>query len=245
MADRPLLSRNAVHVWLADLDQPAWPRDRLIGTLSDDEQERAARFVFERDRQRFVAGRAILRSILAHYLHTTPERLRFCYGGHGKPALAPTPARDGLEFNLAHSQGLALYAIALGRRVGVDLEFRRPLPGAEQIAQHFFSPREYETLRALPAADKTDAFLSCWTRKEAFIKALGTGMSQPLDGFTVTVTPGEPVELLSVEGDPHAGHRWLLCELSSDPGFVAALCVEGRDCEITCQHWESASFRAP
>ncbi len=233
-----LLSHDTVHVWIAELDRSEWQGEPLIGTLSDDERERAERFVFERDRKRFAAGRAILRSILAHYLNSEPERVRFCYGPRGKPALAPASVGSGLEFNLAHSNGLALYAVTLRRRIGVDVEFSRVLADAEQIARRFFSLREYEMLLALPAAERPHAFLGCWTRKEAFIKALGTGLSQALDQFTVTVTPGEPAELLSVHGDPQASSQWTLSDLSPGPGFVAALCVEGRGCQLTCRPWE-------
>lgn len=197
---------------------------------------RAELFHFEQDRKRFIVGRGVLRTILALYLGTEPSRLQFCYGPHGKPYLADRLGDATLRFNLAHSHELALYAFTRGREIGVDLEYIRYMPGVEQIAARFFSTRENAVLHALPTSQKQEAFFNCWTLKEAYIKAIGNGLAQPLDKFDVSLAPGEPARLLSVEGAPEEASRWSLKALTPAPGYVAALAVEGHDWRLT--YWQ-------
>ena len=227
-----------VHVWLANLDQPdATQIQQLAQALAPDEQHRAARFYRERDRRRFTAARGILRTLLGHYLHAPPAALQFTYGPRGKPALAAPFATRHVHFNLSHSHSLALYAITRGRELGIDIEYMRQLDDAEAIAERFFSPRERAALRTLPAAQRHQAFFTCWTRKEAYIKATGDGLSLPLHSFDVSFLPDEPARLLHAAHDPHAALHWSMVELSPAANYAAALAVAGHDYHLTCFHW--------
>src|SRR5262245_31339813 len=164
------LSRGEIHVWRANLDVPVPCVQAFERTLAPDEQQRAVQFRFPHLRQRFIAGRGILRAILGSYLNVAPCTIRFDYTSYGKPFLAPQAGRIPLLFNVTHAEGMALYAVAQARSVGVDIEPYRQLPDAAAIAERFFSPLENRTLRALPVAERPLAFFRCWTRKEAYIK---------------------------------------------------------------------------
>lgn len=228
------LSTNDVHIWRATLDRPALVVQQLAQTLSKGERMRAGRFHFEKDSKHFIIGRGILRAILGLYLDTEPSRLQFCYGSRGKPYLAGESAKVDLRFNLAHSHGLALYAFTRGREIGVDVEYIRHVPDIEQIAATFFSARENAVLHALPASQRQKAFFNCWTRKEAYIKAIGNGLAQSLDRFDVSLTPGEPARLLSLEGDAEEASLWSLKAWAPAAGYVAALAVEGHYWRLAC-----------
>ena len=178
------------------LDQTQSQIQSFLHTLAADEQARAERFHFERDREHFIVARGVLRAILGRYLNRAPERLSFCYGAHGKPALAGEAGADAIRFNVSHSHGVALYAVTRGREVGIDLERIRFDLAVLEIAERFFSRREVATLRTLPTEAQRQAFFRCWTRKEAYIKARGEGLSLPLDQFDVSLAPGEPAALL-------------------------------------------------
>jgi len=237
---RPTLRAGDVHVWLGDLDVRDSERARVY--LSPDESARADGFCFARDRHRYAAARGLLREMLALYLDLEPEAVRFAYGPRGKPALASaTP--DALRFNVSHSGGLAILAFALGREVGVDIEVERPLADAETIAARFFSRREASELMRLPEPERQAAFFRCWTRKEAFIKATGDGLSRPLDAFDVEFRAGEPARLLRVEGDLEAAQRFYLLGLEPAPGFAAALAVERRPRRVERWTWDGTQAR--
>jgi 4'-phosphopantetheinyl transferase len=163
--------------------------------------------------------------------------LRFGYNPYGKPALVGEEGEKGLRFNVSHSHGLALYAITRGREIGVDLERIRPFPDLIGLAERFFSPKEVAALRTLPAPMQTEAFLTCWTRKEAYIKAKGEGLSLPLSQFEVSLAPGEPSALLRTQWDALEASRWSLHALTPGPGYVAALAVECNHRRMTCWHW--------
>jgi 4'-phosphopantetheinyl transferase len=232
------LSGDEVHAWRASLGQPTSRVRQLVRTLSDDERRRAERFHSERDRKHFVVARGTLRSILGRYLGVEPGRVQFEYGPRGKPRLAEPFANLALCFNLAHSHELALYALAYRREVGIDLERVCPLPDAEEIATRFFSAHESAAWRALPPNWKQEAFYLCWTRKEAYIKAIGDGLARPLDQFDVSLVPAEPAQLLRVEGNPKEANRWSLQTLEPAPGYVAALAVEGHGWRLVCwDYW--------
>jgi 4'-phosphopantetheinyl transferase len=231
-----LLRRNEVHVWRAALDVPESDVRRLGSTLAGDERQRAERFVFQRDRTHFVVARGLLRVLLGRYLEHDPQRLRFVYGTYGKPELATVSGGTDLRFNVSHSHGLALYAVTRQRDIGVDVEGIRPEVAQETIAEHFFSPREVAVLRALPATLQATAFFACWTRKEAYIKARGDGLSLPLDQFVVSLAPGESAALLYTGWDPQEAARWALQNLAPGPGYMAAVAVAGHDWQLTC--WE-------
>ncbi len=232
-----ILGSDEVHVWRATLDQTKSQIENFRHTLAADEQARAERFYFRRDRAHFIVARGVLRALLGFYLNKAPECLSFRYSSHGKPALAWESGGDTFRFNLSHSHGVALYAVTRGREVGIDLEYIRSDLEVEQIAERFFSRREIATLRALPIDLRTDAFFLCWTRKEAYIKARGEGLSLPLDQFDVSLIPGEPAALLSTHRGSHEALRWSLQELTPAPGYVAALGVEGHGWGLACWQW--------
>lgn len=227
------LSSNDVHVWLADLELPAGQIEKLSLILSEDEQHRANRFYFEPDKKHFIAGRAILRTILSRYLDLEPDTLQFSYGSRGKPALASPNTSRTLCFNLSHSNGLALYAVTRSRHLGIDLEHIRPMPNALELAQRFFSSREYALISSLPPDQRQEAFFNGWTCKEAYLKATGEGLAG-LQQVEVSLTPSKPVELLSIQGDPKAANHWSVHQLTLVPGFVAALAVEGHGWHLDC-----------
>lgn len=222
----PPLARAQVHVWQFSLDRTAAELDQFAVLLSDDEHQRAARFLRPELRERFTAGRGLLRLILSRYLELAPESLEFAYNGYGKPTLAGRAAPAGLEFNLSHSGGLALLGLALGRAIGVDVEVVRDNVRCESLAERFFSPEEVADLISLPAADRRLAFFRCWTRKEAYIKALGRGLSVPLDGFRVSLLPDQPAALLAVRDEPAEPQRWQFQALDPGSGHLAAVAVE-------------------
>ncbi|HEY0478496.1 MAG TPA: 4'-phosphopantetheinyl transferase superfamily protein [Kofleriaceae bacterium] len=219
-----------VHVWRVPLVQPAASVAALAATLSDDERARAARFHFERDRTSYTIARGTLRTLLGRYLAHPPAQLAFGYRDKGKPYLV-APAGD-LGFNLSHSGQLALLAFCRGRELGVDIEQRRPLSDLLSLARTSFSPNEYAVFCRLPPADHVEAFFACWSRKEAFIKATGEGISQLAD-FDVSLAPGEPARLLRVPGEP----RWLLQDLPAIPDYAAALVIEGLQLRVSCWDW--------
>jgi 4'-phosphopantetheinyl transferase len=214
------------------LDAPREERERLFELLSADERERAARFHFARDRDRFAVGRGALRALLAAELGTDPRELRFDYGPQGKPALAG----DELQFNVSHSGGIALVAIAHRGELGIDVELDSQDLANEQIPERFFSPAEVTALRSLPARLQPRAFLTCWTRKEAFIKAKGDGLSLPLDSFDVTLEPGVPAALLRTAWSEEEPSQWRLVDLSGR-GTVAALAVRGHHGAVVVSDW--------
>jgi 4'-phosphopantetheinyl transferase len=221
------LSSDEVHVWRAFFDQETSHINELAWTLSEDERLKAKRFYFQKDQRRFVITHGILRKMLGQYLNIEPNRLKFSYGSHGKPTLNGIPDGHSLCFNMSHSNGLALFAFAWNRKVGVDVEYVRSMPDIEEIAERFFSPRENAVFRTVPAGKKLEAFFNCWTRKEAFLKANGDGLSRSLDSFEVSLAPGKPARLLSVEGDLQEASRWSLWALVPASEYIGALAVEG------------------
>lgn len=234
------LSSVDVHIWRSWLDQPAWRVQQLVQTLSADECVRANRFRFEIDRTRFIVARSVLRSILGHYLGIEPSQVQLRYGTHGKPCLHEGSEQALIRFNVAHSHRLAVYAFACAREIGIDLEYARPVPRFQQIAARFMSAYEKALLSELPIDQQQEAFYLWWTRKEAYVKATGTGLEEPLERFDVSLVPGEPARLLNVEGDPGETYRWSFQSLRPAPGYVAALAVEGQDWHTT--YWDFGSI---
>ncbi len=232
--ERPLLREGEAHVWRAGLEPGATTLRRLWEILSTDEQERADRFHFQRDREHFVAARGGLREILGRYTGAAPQSLRFSYDYYGKPSLSVDAGDTPPRFNVSHSGGVALYAVAAGRAVGVDVERVREDFAGLDIAKNFFSPDEVAALSALPAEERAAAFFDCWTRKEAYIKARGQGLSHPLHLFTVSLTPGRPAALLRTDDDPGEAARWSLVELFPGEGYRGALAFEGELSSLRC-----------
>ncbi len=230
--DRPLaLSSSQVHLWRLDLEALRGHESRWNEVLSPDELSRSARFHFPRDRQHFVASRAVLRTILGAYLDKQPARLNFIYSKKEKPFVDPIEGSD-VTFNVSHSGGVALMAFTRVREIGVDIEHLRPDVDLESIAGRFFSAEEQKQFSALSAEDKGEAFFRCWTRKEAYIKATGDGLSLPLNQFDVALTPTRDNCLLATRPDSTEASRWLLKEVPGGTGYVAALCVRGADWQL-------------
>lgn len=213
------LSKNEVHIWRVWLDAEPVQYLRLREFLSEDEIERANRFIFPRDRNHFIAARGKLRELLGSYLQLPPQSLRFTTGKFGKPNLAD---REDFRFNMTHSHGLALYAITLERELGIDTEKVRLDCGGAEIAEQYFSQAEQKELRELPVEVQATAFFLCWTRKEAYIKARGDGLQIPLASFDVSLTPGRPATLQSFDSQ-----RWNLKTFTPAPGYAAAIITEG------------------
>ncbi len=233
-----ILAGDEVHVWRASLAQPAARVAELFAVLDAAERDRAARFRFHKDQQHFIVARGILRQLLGRYLNRPPAELKFSYSMYGKPALdSASPDEPTLQFNLAHSHTLALYAFTYGRQVGIDLEYARTDFASAEIAERFFSAREVAMLRALDPELQSAAFFNCWTRKEAYIKARGEGLSHPLNSFAVSLRPGEPAALLSVDDNVEELARWTLEDLNPAPGYAAALVVEQPDWQLKCFEW--------
>ena len=231
------LDTNDVHVWCTFLDRPRQQQDLLWLSLAAAEKARAKRFYFERDKNRFIVARGVLRAILGRYLDVAPKQIAFAYGEHGKPELAPAFAGSGLQFNLSHSQGVALYAVSRHRTLGIDVEQIRSLDDGARIAERFFSSWENAVFTAVPDPQKPTAFFNCWTRKEAYIKAIGEGLSCPLDAFDVSLAPDEPARLLRIRGSEAAAARWSLFTLSPAAGYVGAVVVEGGNGRLSYWQW--------
>jgi 4'-phosphopantetheinyl transferase len=232
------LGADDVHLWYASIVLPAPTVEALRKILSFDELERAGRQRAVEDQDRFIAARGQLRVILASYLSVSPERVRFTCGPYGKPALACGFEGD-LRFNLAHAGGVALYAIARGREVGVDLERICVHPIDEQLANQYFSLRENETLHKLPLLARAEAFSRFWTRREAYGKARGEGIPFLRRRFDLVPMACEPVAVVETEVDSHHPSRWFLRDLDPGPGYTGTLVVEGRGWRLECGRLQS------
>jgi 4'-phosphopantetheinyl transferase len=234
--DPLVLEREEVHVWRATLDLPAYRVQALEQTLAPDEGTRAQKYHFQKDRIHFIVARGLLRAILARYLDRDATALRFTYNEYGKPALVEEAGDDSLSFNVSHSHGMALHAITRNWAVGIDLEWINKDIEPEQIAGRFFSPYEIAMLRSVPKELLIQAFFDCWTRKEAYIKARGMGLSLALDQFDVSLVPGLPAEILANREANQDIARWPLYELFPGEDYKAALAVEGKP--VRLQYWQ-------
>lgn len=213
-----------VHVWRVRLDHYEEMWRHFLPLLSRDELARATFYLAPHHRARAVLSRALLRQILARYLATQPDRLRFSYGPDGKPGLGDASL---IFFNVAHSHNIILYAIAAEREIGVDVEFLRVVPEALQIAERYFSPREYAALRSLPVAQRQWGFFTCWTRREAFLKAVGTGLARELDRIEVPGHPHESPRLWATEEGQDQRDQWRLIDVLPAADYVGALAITG------------------
>lgn len=217
----PSLETGTVHVWRIALSQEDDRLERFRSTLDLRELERAGRFHFDKHRRHFIVARGFLRSVVASYLGVQPRALQFEYGAYGKPALTSGHA---LRFNLSHSNEVALLAVAIDAELGVDVEHIRPDFAGEDIARRYFSRAEVDVFNTLPPEERVAAFFRCWTRKEAYIKAIGKGFSQALDAFDVTLAPGVAPALLRAEDDEVS--RWWMSDVEVGEGYAGALIVE-------------------
>jgi 4'-phosphopantetheinyl transferase len=232
----PILRGDELHVWLSMTGQGPQAQS-LLDVLSTEEIERARRFHFSRDRERFIRARGVLRTLLGRYAGADPAGLRFCSNDYGKPALAGEWAETNITFNLSHSHKVILYAFALKREVGIDVEHIRPELAGEDVAARFFAAPEAEALRRTPAEARAAAFFSCWTRKEAYVKARGEGLSLPLDRFVVSIDVEAREVALDVCGDAGENRRWNIISLRPAEGYVAALAAEGSGWQV--KYWRA------
>lgn len=232
-----VLTDADVHVWYASLEQPAEVVEKLGATLSAEEKVRAERFHFARHRRLFIISRGILRNLLSRYLNIEPGNLEFEYTPTGKPHLSSQGVSPDVFFNLSHSGNRVILAFTRQRQVGVDIEIIHPIHDMDQLARRNFSPDEYKEFKSVGEADRMKAFFHCWTRKEAFIKAIGDGLSFPLQEFTVSFSPGKPAKLLSVSAHEQESVRWSMSDIRVADGYAAALVVEGSSFTILQREW--------
>lgn len=218
---------DEVHIWLVEVDNLLEKFGIFHKYLSIDEKKRANRFCFEKDQKNYIITHGALRALISSYLEIHPKKLKFTHGKYGKPEVADNLSGKKLYFNMSHSNGIALCVFARDRQVGIDIEYIRDIPEMEQIVERFFSKSEKYVFRSLPENRKKEAFFNCWTRKEASLKAIGDGLSYPLDMFDVSVDPGEPTELLRIRGDAREAGRWSIQDLKPGRGFAAAFAVTG------------------
>jgi 4'-phosphopantetheinyl transferase len=230
------LAADEVQLWRVDLEAIAGEEAQLSAILSEDERQRAARFHFQIHRQYFIAGRAVLRQILAAYLAADSRELTFSYSSKSKPALAGA-FTNRVSFNVSHSGGLALIAVTHNRQIGVDVEFIRTDFETAAIAARFFSEVEQEQLAALPPEARHETFFRCWTRKEAYIKATGEGLSLPLRQFDVSIAPLSQNALLATRPDAAESKRWSLRDITVKSGYAGAICVSGDEWKLV--DWSS------
>ena len=227
---------DRIDVWRVPVEVEAMPEEEWRGILAADEVARASRFHFDRDRNRYRRGRTALRILLGRYLEVPAAEIRFQYESHGKPEIAhPHNARE-LRFNSSDSGGLVLIAVTAGTVVGVNVERLRPMPDLVNIATRFFSAREVQDLLAFSEEKRPEAFFACWTRKEAFLKAMGVGLSYPLSAFSVSVNPDGPAKMLELGEDKSAAGKWSLQDLQPGEGFRASLAWEGKFRRV--ERWE-------
>jgi 4'-phosphopantetheinyl transferase len=234
------LPDNEVHVWRADLENIREDESRWLELLSSDEKERAGRFHFPADRQRYAASRAVLRMILAGYLDSPARDVAFTYSKKEKPSLSPAHAASRITFNLSHSGGVSLYAVARQRELGIDIEKLGRNSDLQGIARRFFSTCEQQQLAELSGEEKVQAFFRCWTRKEAYIKATGDGLSVSLTEFDVSLAAGSRNALLATRPDESQARQWELREVPAGPGYAAALCIQGQGCNV--KDWSQATL---
>lgn len=235
---KPVLGNDEVHLWRAQLEVPSACLENIGEILSADEKVKADSFIFEKHRQNFLVSHGFLRAILAYYVDCAPDELQFGYGNSGKPFLAAPFSAARLSFNLSHSGSLAVYAITRGRPIGVDVEQIRSEIDTDEIARQFFSISESSCLESISPELRVNAFFDCWTRKEAFIKAHGAGLSIPLDQFDVSLSPGEPAQLLEVKWEKVEAVEWSLRAIDVAGGYAAAFAVKGHDLRL--RHWQAS-----
>lgn len=229
------LQPHHVDVWRVSLDIEPDSVKQMESTLSSDETERAARFQFDKDKHRSIIARGSLRDVLSRYLGCKPSEPIFSINKYGKPALD----NFRLEFNVSHSGDFVLIAVAQDRRVGVDIERVRQGISSFVIAKQYFSKAEVDELQSLPLEQRETAFFACWSRKEAYIKAHGLGLSLPLESFDVSLTPNEPATLRATRPDEKEATRWTLMSFEVNSDYGSAIAVEGHGVELRLWDWNA------
>lgn len=228
---------DTIHVWRASLSQPPSVLERMAKTMSEDELVRAQRYRFAKDKDAFIAGRGILRDVLARYLKIVPHQIHLEYGPWGKPEVTTLVGGARLDFNLSHSGDLVLIAVALNRKIGIDIEWMPRKPVTERIAERFFSPSEALFLRTLSGEARQDAFFRLWTAKEAFVKAQGIGLARSFSEFTVSLISEKEIDITDIEGKAEDISRWSLKVLPVNSEYIAALAAEDFRGTVYCWEW--------
>ncbi len=235
--DLPRLDKDRVHVWRARLDISDPEVDRLASVLSADELTRANRFRFARHRRRFIVARGVLRQLLGNYLNIEPKDLQFDYGDRGKPLLKLEQI-DHLQFNLSHSHEYALYGFTYHHLIGVDLEYLREMPDLLKIARRFFSPQEYKLLVEASDEARLEQFFRLWTAKEAYLKAIGTGIADSLADVDIAIDEVLSPRLLAIKGDKLAAAKWSLCSCIPATDYIASVAIKTTPlASIEFWHW--------
>ena len=223
----PVLNKGVIHLWRVGLNPDALRVRKLTDLLSQEERKRADRFRFDPHRDHFIVARGCLRILLGRYLRVEPSTVQFKYSSRGKPRVLPTGDDEPPRFNLSHSGDLALIGLAADRDIGVDLEHSGREVRDMKIAERFFSAAEVNALKRVDDDRKAEAFLNCWTRKEAFIKATGEGLSCPLDKFEVSLAPGEPAVVRYVDDELEVTRKWWMAAPNPGEDYVAAVAAPG------------------
>jgi 4'-phosphopantetheinyl transferase len=229
------LNSEDVHIWWASLDLPRENLSKLIKLLSDDEKARAWRFHFEHHRLRYIAGRAYLRQLLGGYLGLRPAQIEFDYNPLGKPVLKNISDGQVLQFNLSNSEDRVLISFNWERLIGIDLEFIHPVPDKDNIARQFFCESECDLLSSLSGEAKSKTFFELWTCKESLLKAMGTGLTAPINEVEIALNNGN-ARLVSIATDPSPAADWQFRLFQPAPGYQAALTVKGLGWKPTFYH---------
>ena len=232
-----LISSNEVHVWRLLLNEHNSHVENIKEFLSADELERAGKFHFEKDQHRFLMARGVLRIILANYLGKRPDELRFDYNSFGKPALADNNGWDSISFNLSHSGEIVLYAVSCNRKIGIDVERIQDSIDVRQIANRFFSIAEISSLDRVHKEKMSGVFFQYWTRKEALFKAVGDGISFPMEHLDVSLINGNFLSPIILPGENGEKYCWHVQDLFPGDGYTAAIATEGGDLDISCWHY--------
>jgi 4'-phosphopantetheinyl transferase len=222
------LCEDEIHIYRSTLEKPPAEVKQLEKILSPDEIEKAYKFKFETDRNNYIVGRAFLRNILNKYLEIDASKINFSYAEKGKPFI-----KDSIvKFNLAHSKSYVVYAFTLEKEVGIDLEYLKEMPDAREIAKGFFSKDETHELDKVSEKNLELAFFNCWTRKEAFIKAVGEGLSYPLADFTVTLIPGDEPEIIWIKKNPEEINDWSMINIEVKENYISSLAIKSKGVRI-------------
>ena len=223
-----IIQENEIHVYRSSLTTASEHLKESESVLSHDELQKANKYKFEKDKFHYISGRALLRSLLGKYLNRSPGKIIFSYSEKGKPFIN----ESNIKFNLAHSGGKVVFAFTNNTDVGIDIEFMRELPDALQIAKRFFSEKEVDEFSEIREVDIRTAFFNCWTRKEAFIKALGEGLSYPLKDFSVTLKPGDKPEILWIKDKAEEAEKWRIFNIDTEDNYVSSLAVKAEDMKV-------------
>ncbi len=218
------LDEQTIHVWTVPIDSSEFVAARFFDHLSPEEQQRSERFRFAHLKQAFALTHGALRILLAQYIGERPRHIQFAYGRHGKPSV---PNAKSIHFNISHSGRIALFAFTQGLEIGIDVEQLGPISGMDDIARRFFRADEVADMLSLPSEMQRLAFFLCWTRKEAYIKAIGGGLSIPLDSFRVTLIPGQPPSLMHPGEQRCSNSIWTLTDIELAPPYVGAVAYPG------------------